>query len=178
MTTDPVDGLFMEMEARQAAKHDLAVARASSLWTTAVAWLRGYLSDDVKVKIRAAMQKPEDWPAAYHTFWGMGIRNALRTNGFGEQEFLVQNLDNIYVEMVEAAVTSVPAAVEAQPKLAHLSLPVPQPGSIILAFAKIHDDGAVQWVTVGLAASEFAALTAEQVQTMYALPAMAALRQQ
>lgn len=37
--------------------------------------------------------------------WGMGVRNALREHGFGEEPFGVRNLDNIYVPLIEEAVT-------------------------------------------------------------------------
>lgn len=43
--------------------------------------------------------------AGYHMGWGMGVRNALREHGFGEEPFGVRNLDNIYVPLIEEAVT-------------------------------------------------------------------------
>ena len=94
-------GLWEQAKQQEAA--DLAMARPHPLWATAVQFLREHLSADVQAQIREAIPT-EAWPAAYHTFWGMGIRNALREAGYGEGPFGIANLDNIYVELVEAAV--------------------------------------------------------------------------
>lgn len=96
-------------EAEREKRQDLETAKALPLWAAAVAWLRGYLAEEVKAKIRAVVGT-QDWPAAYHMGWGMAVRNALRTHGFSEKDFRVMNLDNIYVELVEEAVSSPPAA--------------------------------------------------------------------
>ena len=87
------------------AADDLVRARASAAWDQAVSFLRDYVPENVKQQI-LTMREMNDptWPAAYHMDWGMGIRNALRQRGFGEVEMGVANLDNIYVELVEAAV--------------------------------------------------------------------------
>lgn len=90
-------------DAIRRAQADLAIARAESLWPKAVEWIRGYLEPQVQRQIAQVIGTP-DWPAAYHFGWGMGMRNALRRNGFGEREFGIQNLDNIYIELVEEAV--------------------------------------------------------------------------
>jgi len=47
-------------------------------------------------------------PMPFHFHGGMAIRNFFRTNGFGEKELGIDNLDNIYVSIVEEAVTSIP----------------------------------------------------------------------
>lgn len=104
MTVERLVGDLEETAARQK-RLDLKAAPASGLWPAAVVWLRGYLTDEVKAQIRAAMEIPKDWPAACHMGWGMTIRNALRQNGFSEAELHVRNLDNIYVELVEDAVS-------------------------------------------------------------------------
>lgn len=87
------------------ASFDLSRARCSPLWPQAVAFLAGYFSPDLILRIRQVVEsKSPHWPARYHSFWGMGVRNALREAGFGEREFGVLNLDNVYVELVEEAV--------------------------------------------------------------------------
>lgn len=84
---------------------DLATARQSPLWSPAVRFLREWLSPMVRFQIRELVDKQSrDWPVAYHSFWGMGVRNALRDRGFGEDALGVLNLDNVYVELVEEAV--------------------------------------------------------------------------
>lgn len=69
----------------------------------AVEFLQKYLQtkEDIKSVI---LKNPEGWFAPYHFGWGMAIRNALRTEGFGESYFGIGNLDDIYVELVEEAV--------------------------------------------------------------------------
>ena len=84
---------------------DQRIAKASPLWPKAVDFLRGWLTPSVQQQIREVINiKSPDWPAAYHMGWGMGVRNALRDSGFGEEPFGVRNLDNIYVPLVEEAV--------------------------------------------------------------------------
>ena len=56
-------------------------------------------------KIRLEINKdPENWISPFHFGWGMTIRNLLRVNGFDEKFFSVDNLDDIYVELIEEAV--------------------------------------------------------------------------
>ncbi len=43
------------------------------------------------------------WFAKYHQIWGMAVRNDLRKSGFGEDYWPVDNLDDIYVSLVEEA---------------------------------------------------------------------------
>lgn len=83
---------------------DLRLAKSTDKWTPAVEYLRSYIPVMVRRKIRNLVaEKSRDWPHAYHTYWGMGVRNALRENGFYEDAWPVHNLDNIYVELVEEA---------------------------------------------------------------------------
>ena len=76
----------------------------------AVKFLRGHLereADEIRSKIES---HPEDWWArrddgfSFHFSGGMAIRNLLRSNGFSEKDFGVDNLDDYYVAMVELAV--------------------------------------------------------------------------
>lgn len=94
------------LRARIQEVRDQATAQGSPLWVQAVTFLRDwYFTEEVKAKIKAVIEnKDQNWPAAYHLHWGMGVRNDLRKAGFGEAEFGIQNLDNIYVPLVEEAV--------------------------------------------------------------------------
>ena len=96
---------IMDRAKREAAE-DLTRARSMRIWNAAVGYLRGWLTPQVQAQIREAIQGP-DWPAAYHLGYGMHVRNALRTAGFGERQFEIRNMDNIYVELVEQAVMPV-----------------------------------------------------------------------
>lgn len=69
----------------------------------AVEFLRKELAP-AAAEIRAAIKAdPENWVLPYHFGWGMATRNALRKAGFGEEFFLIANLDDIYVRLVEEA---------------------------------------------------------------------------
>lgn len=94
----------MEHPAQLEEVEDLARAMASPTWAQAVTWLRGYLPPGILAQIRELIAEHNpDWPAGYHLGWGMGVRNALREHGFGEQVMGVRNLDNVYVALVEEA---------------------------------------------------------------------------
>ena len=61
--------------------------------------------EDIK-RIYIAMKKdPEGWIWPHHFHWGMAVRNALRTAKYGEEYFKIGNLDDIYTELVEEAVS-------------------------------------------------------------------------
>ena len=97
--TDTYDRALREQRA------DLKIALGSTLWPKAVLFLRDWLTPSVQQQIREVINiKSPDWPAGYHMGWGMGVRNALREHGFGEEPFGIKNLDNIYVTLVEEAV--------------------------------------------------------------------------
>ena len=111
--TIEIDSLFADALARQEAA--LLAARLTEAWSPAVAWLRTWLTENVQAQIREAMaaaatqliERPgtiPDWPAGY-SVWGMGLRNGLREHGYGEAAFGIDNLDDIYVALVEEAVT-------------------------------------------------------------------------
>jgi hypothetical protein len=71
----------------------------------AVNFIRGRLPDKTKREIEHAIKKdPGRWVAQYHFNWGMAMRNELRSAGFGEDFFDVENLDYIYVMLIEKAV--------------------------------------------------------------------------
>jgi len=53
---------------------------------------------------------PKNWNVPHHLWWGMGVRNLLRDNGFDEPFFGVDNLDCIYKFLVEAACSSTTAS--------------------------------------------------------------------
>lgn len=84
-------------------QEDLAVARASALWPKAVVYLREQMPSAVQALIRDALPTP-DGLIPYHCWWGMTVRNSLRTANFGEEAFKVRNLDNIYIALVVEAV--------------------------------------------------------------------------
>lgn len=69
----------------------------------AIAMLKAKLVDQSEIKAAIA-EDPEGWFAPYHFYWGMAVRNLLRTEGYGEDYWPVGNLDDIYVELVEDAV--------------------------------------------------------------------------
>lgn len=97
-----MDSTFDSAKARELA--DLRAARSTAMWGKAVAFLRKEL-EPVKADIQAAISKDtKTWCAEYHFVWGIGVRNLLRTHGFAETDMGVQNLDNIYVPLVEEAI--------------------------------------------------------------------------
>jgi hypothetical protein len=65
-------------------------------------WLKcGDYSNYERLKAQASVD-PEWWTA--HHFGGMmAVRNALRSNGFGEKEFGIENWDDYAVGIVELA---------------------------------------------------------------------------
>jgi hypothetical protein len=95
------DDIMADAEARAAV--DLAKGRSSDLWPAAVARLRTLLVEEAPLVRAAIAARPDDWIAPHHFAWGMVIRNLLRREGFGEQELGVENLDNVYVELIEEA---------------------------------------------------------------------------
>lgn len=84
---------------------DLEHARSTELWDEAVSFVKN--DEDMVEALQQVRdlheENPDSWWAPYHFTWGMGFRNYLRDNGFGEEEFDVFNLDNIYVAIAEEA---------------------------------------------------------------------------
>lgn len=71
--------------------------------TKIVAFLAANLGDQDLIR-DAERRDPQEWWVPYHLHWGMGIRNILRTHGFGEKDLGVDNLDDYYIGLVELAV--------------------------------------------------------------------------
>ena len=69
----------------------------------AIAFLRDRLATEAEEIRRRYRANPDTWWAAGHFGWGMWIRNALRTAGFGETYFHIANLDDIVYELIEEA---------------------------------------------------------------------------
>lgn len=69
----------------------------------AIAFLRRNLVDQEAIADTIQREGPT-WYAGYHFGWGSKVRNLLRDNGFGEKELGVENLDDVYVKLVEEAV--------------------------------------------------------------------------
>ena len=71
----------------------------------AVAMLRRELPASTRQEIRDAIAAdPDNWAIPYHFWWGMGVRNLLRREGFDEAYWPIWNLDDLYVMLVEDAV--------------------------------------------------------------------------
>ena len=95
----------MTGDAKKIAADALAKAKDTPLWNQAVQYLRVMFGSEMIVTIRKFMKdKGSDWILEHHHTWGMAVRNNLREAKFGEAEFGIQNLDDIYVELVEEAV--------------------------------------------------------------------------
>jgi len=71
----------------------------------AIKFLKKEISQELKIGLKLLIKKdPENWFTKYHFEWGMAIRNLLRRKGFGEKYFGINNLDDIYVELIEDAI--------------------------------------------------------------------------
>lgn len=69
---------------------------------SAISFLATLISRKDKKRIKIKIKRdPEGWFALYHHGWGTCIRNALREVNYGEKYFGINNLDDIYVELVE-----------------------------------------------------------------------------
>ena len=75
-----------------------------ALRDAAVDMLREELSGNAAAIREKIAENPQTWWAPYHFMWGMAVRNLLRERGFGEEQFMVDNIDDYYVSLVEAAV--------------------------------------------------------------------------
>lgn len=69
----------------------------------ALAFLRRLLAEQAGDLRRRHARDQEKWWAEGHFGWGMGVRNQLRSAGFGEDYFHVANLDDIYIQLIEEA---------------------------------------------------------------------------
>jgi len=71
----------------------------------AIIFLKKLITEEDKKRIRTAIfHDPKSWFAFYHHGWGTNIRNALRREKLGEEYFGINNLDDIYVELIEDVV--------------------------------------------------------------------------
>lgn len=76
----------------------------------AIQFLRGYFADapaTVEEIRAAAAKKPQDWWSVYQFTWGMAVRNLLRRHHYGEADLGIDNLDDVYVGLIEAALLGV-----------------------------------------------------------------------
>lgn len=98
---------------REVAEKELRIARGNEeLWSRAVSFVRGLLRKSHIAWLRRVIAgNPKGWYTEYHLGSGMNLRNRLRDNGFGEFDFEIGNLDNVYVEILEEA-TRDPAELE------------------------------------------------------------------
>ena len=61
--------------------------------------------NDTFLSVKVAMAtSPNKWWVPAHLRWGMSVRNMLRKNGFLDTHSPSGNLDDIYVQLIEAAV--------------------------------------------------------------------------
>ena len=75
-------------------------------------YLRVKLPEDFKEElIKKIKNDPKEWylnsdlnMMPFHFNHGMAIRNLLRSGGFSEEKIGIDNLDNIYVEILEEVV--------------------------------------------------------------------------
>lgn len=77
----------------------------SELKAPALEMLRTELAPVIGDITRAYASDPTGWYVSYHFGWGMNVRNLLREKGFGEEYFKVHNLDDIYIPLVEEALS-------------------------------------------------------------------------
>lgn len=73
----------------------------------ACAFLRDWLSrtmDEAELKpLIESMKVNPEWFAEHHMFGMMQVRNELRSHGFGEKDFGIDNLDDYAVGLIEKA---------------------------------------------------------------------------
>ena len=68
-------------------------------------FLRKMWGKQVRQMIREAIEEnPQRWWVSRHVTWGTRVRNEMRTHGYGEKELGVDNLDDVYVGLIEEAV--------------------------------------------------------------------------
>lgn len=100
-------------QARERKARDLSTVYGSDTWQEAVEGLRRHLRETGQMeKLRELMDREEDrrFPARRHLWGGgMAIRNWLRAAGYSEGELGVDNLDNVYGEILYEAVWEEPA---------------------------------------------------------------------
>jgi len=89
-------------------KHEIdCVAKVSEEKLVAAAiHLDTFFNESIKTSLKRMINQGEDrfWFVQFHSSTGMGIRNVLRDGGFGEKELDIENLDYVYVQIIERAV--------------------------------------------------------------------------
>jgi len=70
----------------------------------AIKFLSKKIPQSKKEFLREEIKKDELWWCQYHFNVGMYIRNLLRDNGYGEKEFGITNLDDIYIQLLVDAI--------------------------------------------------------------------------
>lgn len=100
----PEESTTPEEEARRRARADMRTAMASALWPAAVRATQRKLGPLGVRTIRTRYATLKDgWWTRFHLGSGMAYRNWLREHGYGEHDFGIGNLDNIYVRLLEEA---------------------------------------------------------------------------
>jgi hypothetical protein len=84
-------------------ENNLYASISDDLKAPALAMLHTELNSVLAQIKNAYKANPSEWWVDYHFGWGMSVRNLLRKKGFGEDYFRVDNLDDIYVPLVEEA---------------------------------------------------------------------------
>lgn len=74
----------------------------------AVTFLISWFPSDVAETIKNEARSDPEWWVRHHYGGMMACRNALRSNGFGEKDFGIDNLDDYAVGLVEVALGIVP----------------------------------------------------------------------
>lgn len=78
---------------------------------SAILFLRTMLPDESRELLRGLIRAdPDWWWAEYHHLGGMSVRNSLREAGYTEQALGVITLDDVWVPLLEAAVSDEPKA--------------------------------------------------------------------
>jgi len=78
----------------------------SSKKDPAIQLLSSKINDEDRAEMKLLMEKnPKSWYVDQHFDGGMVVRNLLRHYGFGEQYWPIWNLDDIYVFLLEDAIT-------------------------------------------------------------------------
>jgi hypothetical protein len=90
--------------------HDNVAKLDPLLRDHAVAWLRENMQFPEPLVERA--RADAEWWTAHHRYSMMNVRNELRSHGFGEREFGVDNLDDYAVGLVELAMGIMPEAAQ------------------------------------------------------------------
>ena len=71
----------------------------------AVLYLCEVIPEDMRCQIAELVKRtPRTWWGLHQRILGTHVRKELRKNGFGEEFMGVENLDDVWVELVEEAV--------------------------------------------------------------------------